>query len=119
MHTIPCPGTPHIMLGPLNIDKLLLHARRPGYASVFTLHCSLQAASGKMFVHAREADSPSNMRYMGLLVDKYVPDLARCRSSAWTGETASASGLMEASHACSPDVHGWHRHARSAAMQGW
>ena len=58
---------------------------RPGYASVFTLHCSLQPASSKMFVHAREADAPSNMKYMGLIVDKYVPDLGRCKQSTWAG----------------------------------
>ncbi len=59
--------------------------RRQGYASAFTLHCSLQAGSGKMFVHAREADSPSNMRYMGLLVDKYVPDLSKAKGNSWAG----------------------------------
>ena len=41
-----------------------------------------------MFVHAREVDAPSNMKYMGLLVDKYVPDLARCKQSTWAGVAA-------------------------------
>lgn len=58
---------------------------RAGYASGFQLHCSLQPGSGKMFVHAREADSPTNMRYMGLLVDKYVPDPAKAKGSSWEG----------------------------------
>ena len=79
---------------------------RPGYASAFTLHCSLQAASGKMFVHAREADCPSNMRYMGLLVDKYVHDLQRCRQPAWAGGqractcSGPASSIWVRMHAC-------------------
>ena len=38
-----------------------------------------------MFVHAREADSPTNMRYMGLLVDKYVPNPAKAKGSSWEG----------------------------------
>ncbi len=38
-----------------------------------------------MFVHARETDSPTNMRYMGLLVDKYVPDPAKAEGSSWEG----------------------------------
>ena len=38
-----------------------------------------------MFVHAREADSPTNMRYMGLLVDKYVPDTGKAKGSSWAG----------------------------------
>ena len=46
-----------------------------------------------MFVHAREADSPSNMRYMGLLVGRYMPDLARCRGSSWAGVVAEQQAL--------------------------
>ena len=60
---------------------------------MFTLHCSLQPASNKMFVHAREVDAPSNMKYMGLLVDKYVPDLARCKQSTWAGVGSSLSNV--------------------------
>ena len=56
--------------------------------SSFQLHCSLQPGSGKMFVHAREADSPTNMRYMGLLVDKYVPDPAKAKGSSWEGASS-------------------------------
>lgn len=59
--------------------------RRHGYANEFTLHCSLQVATGKMFVHAREKDNSGNMRYMGLLVDKYVPDLSKAQQRSWPG----------------------------------
>ncbi|KAK9917606.1 hypothetical protein WJX75_006379 [Coccomyxa subellipsoidea] len=69
--------------------------RRPGYASAFALHCSLQAASGKMFVHAREADSPTNMRYMGLLVDKYVPDPGMAKGSSWAGVVVEQEALKQ------------------------
>ena len=53
--------------------------------STFTVHCSLQTASGRMFVHAREHDNPSNMRYMGLTVGKYIPDISKAQSESWTG----------------------------------
>jgi hypothetical protein len=43
-----------------------------------------------MFVHAREADSPTNMRYMGLLVDKYVPDPGMAKGSSWAGAGSSS-----------------------------
>ena len=62
--------------------------------STFTVHCSLQTASGRMFVHAREHDDPSNMRYMGLTVGKYIPDMTKAQSESWTG----ASPLLS-SHA--------------------
>jgi hypothetical protein len=65
--------------------KIVSLSYRWGFVSVFTLHCSLQAATGKMFVHAREKDNPSNMRYMGLLVGKYVPDLEAAKLDTWTG----------------------------------
>ena len=38
-----------------------------------------------MFVHAREHDNPSNMRYMGLTVGKYIPDMTKAKSESWTG----------------------------------
>ena len=62
--------------------------------STFTVHCSLQTASGRMFVHAREHDNPSNMRYMGLTVGKYIPDMTKAQSESWTG-----ASLLLTSHA--------------------
>ena len=58
---------------------------RKGFLSVFTIHCSLQSASGRMFLHAREQDNPSNMRYMGLTVNKYIPDVKQAQSESWEG----------------------------------
>ncbi|CAL8464775.1 g4310 [Coccomyxa elongata] len=69
--------------------------KRVGYASGFQLHCSLQPGSGKMFVHARETDSPTNMRYMGLLVDKYVPDPAKAKGSSWEGVLVEQEALKQ------------------------
>ncbi|BDA50375.1 hypothetical protein COCOBI_16-0510 [Coccomyxa sp. Obi] len=68
---------------------------RAGYVSKFQLHCSLQPGSGKMFVHAREADSPTNMRYMGLLVDKYVPDPGKAKGNSWEGVLVEQEALKQ------------------------
>lgn len=38
-----------------------------------------------MFLHAREQDNPSNMRYMGLTVSKYIPDVKQAQSESWEG----------------------------------
>ncbi len=67
---------------------------RPGYAHTFVLHCSLAPATGKMFVHGSEAAAQRNMAYMGLIVDKYVPDLAACAGSAWEGELHGARRVL-------------------------
>ena len=57
---------------------------------MFTIHCSLQSASGRMFVHAREHDNPSNMRYMGLTLGKYIPAAGKAGGDTWEG--ASLAG---------------------------
>ena len=57
---------------------------------MFTIHCSLQSASGRMFVHAREHDNPSNMRYMGLTLGKYIPATGKAAGDTWEG--ASLAG---------------------------
>ena len=59
---------------------------RQGYSNAFVLHCSLQAASGKVFVHAREVDNDSNVHILGLLVSRYIPDAARCQEPSWDGK---------------------------------
>lgn len=46
----------------------MLHRCRKGYDSVFVLHCSLQAATGKMFVQGREKDNSTHMHNLGLQV---------------------------------------------------
>jgi hypothetical protein len=38
-----------------------------------------------MFVHAREHDNPSNMRYMGLTLGKYIPDVGKAAGDTWEG----------------------------------
>ncbi len=38
-----------------------------------------------MFLHAREQDNPSNIRYMGLTVNKYIPDVKQAQSESWEG----------------------------------
>ncbi|KAK9803016.1 hypothetical protein WJX72_000422 [[Myrmecia] bisecta] len=58
---------------------------RPGYRNVFVLHCSLQTTSGKMFVHGSEQSDQRNISYMGLNLQKYIPDLAACTGASWAG----------------------------------
>ena len=84
----------------LTDTKLSAECTRKGYLSVFTIHCSLQAASGRMFLHAREQDNPSNIRYMGLTVNKYIPDVKQAKSESWEG--AIRTLLDQATGNCRP-----------------
>lgn len=67
------------------IDEWIFEYTRKGCASVFILHCSLQATSGKMFVQARETGSPSNFHNLGLQLGKYISDPSKCKSNTWQG----------------------------------
>ena len=69
-------------------------ARRAGCANVFVLHCSLQAATGKVFVHAREQGNSRNVQCLGLLLRKYIPEPAPARP-AWQGLPKQAEALDE------------------------
>lgn len=44
-----------------------------------------------MFVHAREHDNPSNMRYMGLTLGKYIPDVGMATGDTWEGAFTAGS----------------------------
>ena len=88
-------------------------AYRDGCANELILHCSLQTATGRMFVQAREKGNPHNVQALGLLVSKYVqPEngkgpswegghharaLRRPRFSAQRGPSMSASSYSSAS----------------------
>ncbi|CAL5229178.1 g12453 [Coccomyxa viridis] len=79
-------------------NEWVLEYTRKGFLSVFTIHCSLQAASGRMFLHAREQDNPSNMRYMGLTVSKYIPDVKQAQSESWEGTINEQDILRQSLH---------------------
>ena len=83
-----CPANAHTHFTCLTIADSFAVCTRKGFLSVFTIHCSLQSASGRMFLHAREQDNPSNMRYMGLTVNKYITDAKQAQSEHWEGATS-------------------------------
>eukprot|EP00887_Chlorella_sp_A99_P004671 scaffold4.g4671.t1 len=72
----------------------------PGAALRFRLHCSLQAQTRRMFIHASEIDSQDmplkdNIQVMGLQLDNYVPDPARLRTRSWEGLVANEHTLAD------------------------
>jgi hypothetical protein len=70
-------------------DEWVVSYARAGSPSVFRLHCALQAATGRLFVHASELDEngvpkPSNIQVLGLQLLNYV-DTDREDKSSWEG----------------------------------
>jgi len=68
---------------------------RKGFDSVFVLHCSLAAPSGKMFVHGRERDNPKNMHNLGLQVNKYITEKSKLERESWEGVLDGEAVLEE------------------------
>lgn len=65
---------------------------RSGAAYNFRLHCALQSATRRVFIHASELTTggdpiPDNIQIMGLQLDNYVPDVSKCKGATWEGES--------------------------------
>lgn len=79
-------------------DEWVVIYARAGSPSVFRLHCALQAATGRLFVHASELEEngvpkPSNIQVLGLQLLNYV-NTDREDSSSWEGVCTFFSLLM-------------------------
>jgi hypothetical protein len=72
---------------------------RKGALNRFRLHCSLQAATDRLFVHASELTldgepMADNIQVMGLQMGNYV-DLEACKESTWEGVVKNVRTLTE------------------------
>lgn len=70
-------------------NEWLFAYTRPGSGSTFLLRCSLQDATGKMFIHASELDTEyapkkDNIQLLGLLLPNYI-DVEQCSGMSWEG----------------------------------
>ncbi|PNG99956.1 hypothetical protein TSOC_014245, partial [Tetrabaena socialis] len=63
-------------------------------ANRFTLHCSLQTRTRRMFVHASEEGNPPNTCVLGLQMDNYIPDPAAVKSGSWAGVLVNAAKMQ-------------------------
>ncbi|GFR44513.1 hypothetical protein Agub_g5779, partial [Astrephomene gubernaculifera] len=75
------------------LDQWVFEYTKPGKARKFTLHCSLQARSKRMYIHASEENNQGNTCVLGLQLDNYVPDTAPLRSNRWTGVLREAAKM--------------------------
>eukprot|EP00873_Tetraselmis_striata_P002549 jgi/Tetstr1/422813/TSEL_013604.t1 len=71
----------------------LLEYTRDDAPGRFVLQCGL--AKGMMIVCGIEAGNPGNQRMVSFRVEKYVPELARCRSRAWAGVLEQEGALSD------------------------
>lgn len=67
-------------------DEWVFHYTKDGFANTFTLHCSLQLKSGKMFVHASEENNLHNIQVMGFQLENYVADPLLLKRNDWDVE---------------------------------
>ncbi|GLC40295.1 hypothetical protein PLESTB_001806400 [Pleodorina starrii] len=65
------------------LDQWVFTYTKPGKARKFTMHCSLQARTKRMFVHSCEENNYANVCVLGLQLDNYVPHPAALRSNNW------------------------------------
>lgn len=65
---------------------------RPGGRNAFTLHCSLQVTTARLFIHASEyvngVPRRENIQVLGLQLSNYT-DGQRCESAVWQGKLPS------------------------------
>jgi hypothetical protein len=85
-------------------DEWVVSYARAGSPSVFRLHCALQAATGRLFVHASELDEngvpkPSNIQVLGLQLLNYV-DTDREDKSSWEGVCSMYIGVLSITCIC-------------------
>lgn len=57
---------------------------RKGYANTFTYECGLKASTGQAYVHITE-ERNDNTSFMGLILQKYIPEVARLNQDNWAG----------------------------------
>lgn len=57
---------------------------RKGYANIFTYDCGLKASTGQAYAHVTE-ERNDNTSFMGLILQKYIPEVARLNQDNWAG----------------------------------
>lgn len=76
-------------------DEWVFKYTKDGKANKFTLHCSLQSQSKRMFVHASEEHNINNIQILGLQLENYVPDTSKLKSNQWSGVITNETSLVE------------------------
>ncbi len=58
---------------------------RKGCANTFTYQCGLKQHTGQAYVHVTEDNGGDNVSFMGLILHKYVQNVAALRQDTWQG----------------------------------
>ncbi|GLI63437.1 hypothetical protein VaNZ11_006328, partial [Volvox africanus] len=92
------------------LDQWMFFYTKPGKARKFTLHCSLQGRTKRMFIHASEENNLANIRVLGLQLENYVSHPNTLASNSWSAQepvvrnAAKMSELMT-EHVIQPLLH--------------
>ena len=78
---------------------------RKGYANVFTYECGLKRSTGQAYVHVTEERNEDNVSFMGLILTKYIPNVASLRQDSWQGIFTMACHMIFQLTPCEPQHH--------------
>ncbi len=66
-----------------------------GLANGVVLHCSLQEATGRVYVQLREEGPSGSIHPLGLTLGRYVPDAADLKQRHWAGTMQHCNGVTQ------------------------
>lgn len=64
-------------------DEWVFEYTKQGKANRFVLHCSLQSQTGRMFIHASEANNKENVQVLGVSLSNYVVPNVSLQTATW------------------------------------
>ncbi|KAL3145090.1 hypothetical protein ABBQ38_001701 [Trebouxia sp. C0009 RCD-2024] len=67
--------------------------KKKGYVNRFTYECGLRQSTGQAYVHVTEEGNSGNISFMGLILHKYIPDVAKLRQNNWEGVVVNETDL--------------------------
>lgn len=76
-------------------DEWIFHYTKDGKSNKFTLHCSLQPQSKRMFIHASEENNLNNVQILGLQLDNYIPEPSRLKGNDWNAVITNEDSLIQ------------------------
>lgn len=78
-----------------NPDAWVFQYRKKGCANTFTYSCGLKQQTGQAYAHVVEDNGADNVSFMGLILHKYIPDIAALKQDHWQGVVSNEGDLIK------------------------
>ncbi|DBB03414.1 hypothetical protein WJX82_008235 [Trebouxia sp. C0006] len=76
-------------------DAWIFQYKKKGCANTFTYQCGLKQHTGQAYVHVTEDNGGDNVSFMGLILHKYVKNVAALRQDTWQGVVSNEDDLRK------------------------